>query len=221
MKNCPDFMLMLIKWPILIGCILAIMPAFGLIISVFTQYMDNRVLYYFILPFCGTVVVWFTLFYHSSWSFLSTLEHELTHLFFILLTFHKPTHLSVTLKSGGNVGFEGKGNWLIALSPYFFPLFPIIVMLCGLFYHQIPNYYLAVFALISAYHTVTTLTSIHAGQTDFVSGGKLFSLFFLPSVNLIMYGMMFYYAFLGNRGPIVFFQKLVPATILFTKNLIS
>ena len=55
---------------------------------------------------------------------MQIIAHELTHSFFALLTFHKVKHIRVADdNSGGSMGFEGEGNWLIIIAPYFFPLF--------------------------------------------------------------------------------------------------
>ena len=51
-----------------------------------------------------------------------TFEHELTHILFALLTFHPVSGMNVNDYGGGNMTFRGKGNWLIALAPYFFQI---------------------------------------------------------------------------------------------------
>ena len=61
-------------------------------------------------------------------SFLSTLEHELTHAIFALATFHRVTGLRATWRSGGQVNFQGTGNWLITVAPYFFPTICLFIL---------------------------------------------------------------------------------------------
>lgn len=61
---------------------------------------------------------------------MQIVAHELTHAFFALITFHKVKHIRVEADdSGGSMGFEGEGNWLIIIAPYFFPLFGFFYML--------------------------------------------------------------------------------------------
>jgi hypothetical protein len=49
----------------------------------------------------------------------STLEHELTHAFFALLTFHTISGIQTTATGGGVIHILGGNNWLILISPYF------------------------------------------------------------------------------------------------------
>lgn len=72
---------------------------------------------------------------------MQILAHELTHTFFALLTFHKVVHIHLNMdESGGAMGFKGKGNWLITIAPYFFPLFLFFMMLAVTFFSsKIPD----------------------------------------------------------------------------------
>lgn len=55
---------------------------------------------------------------------MQIIAHELTHSFFAVLTFHKVKHIRIEEdNSGGSMGFEGEGNWLIIIAPYFFRCF--------------------------------------------------------------------------------------------------
>ena len=55
---------------------------------------------------------------------MEVLAHELTHAFFAILTFHKVKGISINPDdTGGAMSFEGEGNWLIIIGPYFFPLY--------------------------------------------------------------------------------------------------
>lgn len=72
---------------------------------------------------------------------MQILAHELTHTFFALLTFHKVVHIHLNMdESGGAMGFKGRGNWLITIAPYFFPLFLFFMMLAVTFFSsKIPD----------------------------------------------------------------------------------
>ncbi len=67
---------------------------------------------------------------HDPLEFIDTLEHELTHALFGYLTFSPPVSLTASLKSGGEVELKGS-NIIIALAPYFFPLWTFISLLIG------------------------------------------------------------------------------------------
>ena len=67
------------------------------------------------------VVVWWCFFRRSRFTLILTLEHEITHALFAIVTFHRVTGLRATAFRGGQVRFVGEGNWLITVAPYFFP----------------------------------------------------------------------------------------------------
>ena len=51
----------------------------------------------------------------------STLEHELTHAIFAILSLNRVTGLNATGREGGVTHYQGYGNWVITLAPYFVP----------------------------------------------------------------------------------------------------
>ncbi len=78
----------------------------------------------------GFIVLWRRWLGHISIGrWLVTMEHELTHAMFAFLTGHKVVRISATFGSGGEVHYEGKGNWLITAAPYFFPTAALILSL--------------------------------------------------------------------------------------------
>ena len=64
----------------------------------------------------------------GSKSWLYTLEHELTHALFAVLTLNRVTSLSAQ-QGSGHLAYEGPGNWLVSLAPYFFPAFCVLPLL--------------------------------------------------------------------------------------------
>lgn len=121
---------------------------------------------------------------------MQILTHEFTHIFFALLTFHKVVHIHLNVdESGGAMGFKGKGNWLIVVGPYFFPLFLFFVMLGITFFSdRLPEgYWLNGFlGYLFAYHVESVVVETHAEQPDFKEVGFPFCWMFLPSANLFM-----------------------------------
>ncbi|MFC1584763.1 hypothetical protein ACFL5V_04375 [Fibrobacterota bacterium] len=68
--------------------------------------------------------------YANPLEFIDTLEHELTHALFGYLTLSPPISLFATLEAGGEVRLK-RQNVLVALSPYFFPLFGSLTLSIG------------------------------------------------------------------------------------------
>ena len=121
---------------------------------------------------------------------MQILAHEFTHIFFALLTFHKVVHIHLNMdESGGAMGFKGKGNWLIVVGPYFFPLFLFFIMLGMTFFSdRLPDgYWINGFlGYLFVYHVESIIVETHAEQPDFKEVGFPFCWMFLPSANLFM-----------------------------------
>ena len=85
--------------------------------------------------------------------------------------------------------FRGKGNWLITVSPYFFPLFLFFLMIGFTFFSdRLPSGYWVngIIGYFFAYHLESMLVQIHGEQPDFKKAGVLFCIFLLPGANLFM-----------------------------------
>ena len=121
--------------------------------------------------------------------------HELTHALWAWLFGGEIKRMKVTSK-GGHV-IVTKTNFLIALAPYFFPLYAAIVV--GVFAagHLIWNWrsYLIVFHLFLgaayAFHVTLTFFILQTRQTDITEHGHLFSatIIFLGNVLLLVFGL--------------------------------
>lgn len=157
-----------------------------------------------VLPLLGGlglyVFLWWRLFRRAIFgSFLPTLEHEVTHAVFALATLHKVTGLRATWRSGGHVSYQGTGNWLITIAPYFFPTICLIILTTSML---LPTALLSpVGALMGAtigYHITSTFRETHAGQSDLKKVGWLFGLLFLPTANIISYGVLLSFCYGGT-----------------------
>ena len=214
--------LALVKWPLALLMILIIWPAIQSIEAVISQGVNAYVMLWFALPFIATSVVFFMLPFLGG-SFLAIMEHELTHMLFAILTGHKPVDLEVNQNKGGYLAFQGESNWLIALAPYFFPTFAVVIMLASLVYmgmdKPLPDIYWAVFGTMCGYHLVSTILEIHPKQTDFKSAGYVFTIAFLPGINLVVYGVLLAYACAGWSGIPAFMSLLMQNTGEFINQL--
>lgn len=222
MQDVLNHLLALIKWPVAGLMVLLVAPAFVTILEFIHYSLTPTILLWFGLPFILVAAFW--LFVPGmSGSFLAILEHELTHMFFALLTFHKPVGLNVHQDKGGSFSFQGRGNWLIAIGPYFFPLFPTIIMLASIVYalmgEVLPPVYWSVFGVMVGYHLASTILQIHPGQTDFKKAGYVFTILFLPGANLLAYGIVFAYACMGWKGIPMYMNVLLYQTGRFVDKL--
>jgi hypothetical protein len=132
---------------------------------------------------------------------LSTLEHELTHSLFAVLTGNRITGLRVSLKSGGHMRYVGTPNWLVEVAPYFFPLATACMMLALPFIPAL-NGLTGQIALGMAlgYNLTAGCSQLHTGQTDLQKAGFVFCGLFLPTANACTWGLTLATARAGWAG---------------------
>ena len=132
---------------------------------------------------------WFSI---RNWtiSWLSTLEHELTHCLFAWLTGNKVGEIKVTFRRGGHMVVIGSPNWLIDVAPYFFPTVTVVLLLLAPLVPalDVVVYQLAI-GISLCYHITSSMTETHEGQTDLQKAGFLFCWMFLPTANLAALGL--------------------------------
>lgn len=203
-----DRFITLLKWPL----------AFYLLVSV-PAYI--RSLYYFNFVSLKFIALGagFILFFiarqmadSSVRASMQIVAHELTHAFFALLTFHKVKHIRVEADdSGGSMGFEGEGNWLIVIAPYFFPLFGFFFMLFVSFYTYFAPMNLilnGVLGYFLGYHMDTVASQIHEKQTDLPKVSYRFCWMFLPGANFFVIGSTLAFNSKGWEGVLIY-QRLI------------
>ena len=203
----------ILKWPVALLMLILAIPAFYADLYVFKELTNPNILLSFFLPF-GAIVVLFLFMPGLAGSFFAIMEHELTHMLFALLTLHKPKGLDVNQDVGGSFSFEGRGNWIIALAPYFFPTFWFFIVLLTPVYTsftegKLPDFYLPLLGIFLGYNFIVTCLSIHAKQTDFKVAGYLFTCCFLPGISFLKYGIVFCYSVKGFQGLEAYFRILI------------
>ena len=185
-----DRFITLLKWPLALYMLISI-PAY-----IRSLYYFNFVNIKFIVLGAGFILFFIArqMADASVKTSMQIVAHELTHVFFALITFHKVKHIRVEADdSGGSMGFEGEGNWLIIIAPYFFPLFGFFYMLfisvwtsfapMNLILNGILGYFLG-------YHMDTVASQIHEKQTDLPKVSYRFCWMFLPGANFWVIGSM-------------------------------
>lgn len=192
-----DGLLAWLKWPIaLAGLIFLPGLVYSLFFVVRAIAASPSRCYPFLLGAAGYALFWFVFIRRRpTLGFLATLEHELTHAIFAWATFHRVVGLSASLRGGGHIRYVGRGNWLIAVAPYFFPTLSILVIL-ALTWAPGRNLVLggALLGVTVAYHAISTWSETHRHQTDLREAGLLFCLLFLISANALVYGLLLSYA---------------------------
>jgi len=190
-----DRLLALIKWPVAIA---ALILAPGLLYALYFVVREIAA-----APArCGPFLIGaaaYTLFWYAFGNrrigFLATLEHELTHALFAWATFHRVVGFGASLRGGGHIRYLGRGNWLIAIAPYFVPTLSLIAI--GVLTWA-PSHHLvlggAVLGVTVAYHALSTWTETHRHQSDLREVGWLFCVPFLLAANAFVFGLLLSYA---------------------------
>ena len=210
-NRCLNWIIGVLKWPIAILMVLIAIPALYADIYAIEKLTNMDVILQFFLPFLATAVL-FLFIPALAGSFFAIMEHELTHMLFAVLTFHKPRGLDVNQDVGGSFSFEGKGNWMIALAPYFFPTFWFVLVLLTPVYvsfaGKLPDFYIPMLAIFLGYNFIVSCLSIHPKQTDFKVAGYIFTICFLPGISFLKYGIVFCYSIKGLAGVEAYFSLL-------------
>ncbi len=141
--------------------------------------------------------------FSSAWSYLETLEHELTHLLVGLLFLKIPVGIRVSAHEGGEVrqiGLGSTGQTWVALAPYFFPTISIFFLIIAYFIDLSAKTFLAVLGWTTAFHLVTNWSETSFRQPDLQKAGILKTLLILPVMNLISYGSILAFVAGGGKG---------------------
>lgn len=150
----------------------------------------SGILRYFVWGIVSYVIL-HLLFYKPT--FVYVLGHEAVHAIFAWIMGGKITSFKIS-PEGGMVTTD-KSNTFIELSPYFVPIYAIIIMAIYfvLAYSYTLNgavfFYLIGFAL--ALHVVMTIEVIKIRQPDFLKSGYFFSVIFVYVFNIIVIALLF------------------------------
>lgn len=197
MRDILNKILKYLKWPIAVLMVCMFFPVLRADMTMVSSTLTQRFFMVFVVPLLGSVVLWFVI-PGLSGSHFAIFEHEFTHMFAAILTFHRPKSMKIESDKGGSFGYYGEGNWFITLAPYFLPTFPILMMLFSVVWHWIgrplPEMFMPVLGMLFGYHLVSNAAQIHGEQTDFSKAGWLFSILFLPTANLLTFGFVWAFA---------------------------
>jgi hypothetical protein len=116
--------------------------------------------------------------------------HELTHVLWVWLMGGRVSKFRVSGEGGHIV--TNRTNFLIALAPYFFPLYSVLAIavygIASLFFNVAPYGQLlyATLGVTWAFHLTFTCWMIPKNQTDLSDHGTFFSLVFIYVMNLLL-----------------------------------
>ena len=193
-------------------------------LTVPTRWVKN-VIAVFLLPFCGILTqTFFTAFTRATihqhlwagaefWFFtlgavlwliaffglprpviIYVFGHELTHVLWVWLMGGRVSKFRVS-GDGGHI-VTNRTNFLIALAPYFFPLYSLLAILvygiASLFMNVAPYGQLlyAILGITWAFHLTFTCWMIPKNQTDLSDHGNFFSLVFIYLMNLVLLSIL-------------------------------
>jgi hypothetical protein len=114
--------------------------------------------------------------------------HEMTHALWVWMMGGRVSAFRIR-RDGGHI-ITDKNNFLIALAPYFFPIYSVGAILAyggaGLFHDVLPYRQLlfAVIGMTWAFHISFTIWMIPKGQSDLTYHGTFFSLVIIYLMNL-------------------------------------
>lgn len=208
MHKIVDGIVNLLKWPVAVWLFLSL-PAFVKSLDAFS-FMSWRY-----VAMCAGFFMFFigrTLMDSASRTSMEVLAHELTHAFFALITFHKIKSINIKPDdTGGSMSFEGEGNWLIIIGPYFFPLYCLFAMIGISIYTMFApmNILLNLFlGFFIGFHFDMVGSQIHEKQTDLPKVGYKFCIVFLLPANLWMIGSILAFNSKGWDG-VWIYQNLI------------
>jgi hypothetical protein len=149
-----------------------------------------------LVPFLAGAACWvvvFLLLPKPMWIYV--FGHELTHALWTWLFGGRVKGFKASSR-GGHV-FITKTNFLIALAPYFFPVYAVLVIAAFIIGDLIWNWshHLVWFHLLLgaayAFHVTLTWTALQTEQTDVTSQGWLFSavVIYLGNVSILLIGL--------------------------------
>ena len=185
-----DFLLWCLKWPAAVYLLFSLPALF----SSYDYFEFNAMHFYMFALGAGFYLFTIVAVGYNNCHSLQVISHELTHVLFAYLTLHNAGIVRINPDGdGGSMRFWGRGNWLIALAPYFFPLLSFLYMLLMPYLLAATgnNWIIyAIFGYFFAYYVITVLEQVHPRQTDIIREGYVFSSIIIIGANLYITGMI-------------------------------
>ena len=126
----------------------------------------------------------------SLMEFFEVFYHELIHTFYSIISFKGVKSFFASDTKGGEIEIS-KSNFVIELSPYFFPLFALIF--CGLklfIEKEFQCYMIFLAGLGTGLHLSSLFHDFKFEQSDIEKNGALFSFVIVLLLNIIFFGII-------------------------------
>ncbi len=157
------------------------------------------------------VTVWrFYFRYSRIGTWMMRAEHEATHLLFAILTFHPFLGFSRKERAGMYIRFLGEGNWLIQISPYFFPTAAIFLWILAVIFVPLGTLFgvtQMALGFATGFHVVSTYREIRRDRAELEQLSWRFCWLFLPAANLLILGCLLGFSNSGLSGIFEFIQS--------------
>ncbi len=160
--------------------------------------LDSRNQAYFLWG-VGSYVIMHIFFFKPN--FFYNLGHESVHVVSTWFSFGKAKNMNVS-SQGGSVETT-KSNFFISLSPYFIPIYTILISIAyfalAKYYDVTPYMPLFIFFIGFTFtmHIIMTVEALRAAQPDLVKTGYLLSLALIYSLNVLLAGFIVSLIFTG------------------------
>ncbi len=180
----------ILKWPLAILAVIILPTLFMELYRVLHFIVIHYTQYLFLFVGLGSYWLAWHLLRGRNWGgiWFATLEHEMTHALFAVLTVNRVTNIRTSWSNGGQIQYKGAGNWLVTISPYFFPTLALaVVVAAGFSSKEFLSSTMVLTGLFLSYHVHSTWRETHGKQSDIQKVGLVFSWMFLPAANLLCY----------------------------------
>lgn len=201
-----------LKWPAAVVAAILLLPsAFACINLVLSFVTAPVVMVAFLFGVITYLLLWWNYFLPKRMTVAQTLEHEITHGIFAVVTGHRVTAVEAKSNDKGGVIYYqgGRGNWLITISPYFFPTFCLILIIpFALTRPPVTTVGNILMGAAFALHLTSTFRETHPHQTDLKEVGFAFAWAFLPTANVLSTGLVLAFAYGGWNGMQLFLSDV-------------
>ena len=173
----------IILLPLLVSVSAAFYRQFGNMGSVFTQEQQNFLF--------GIIAYGLLQLFVFKPAYLYVLGHETVHVFATWFCLGKVTSFNVS-SAGGSVT-TSKSNIFISLSPYFVPIYAILVVILYYIINDVflwgfltRPYFMFILGLTLSFHIVMTIDTLKTRQPDLVKTGYITSSVLIYVINLVV-----------------------------------
>lgn len=133
--------------------------------------------------------------------YLYNMGHEGVHVISTWLSFGKAKNVKVS-SEGGSVETT-KSNFFISLSPYFIPVYTLLLCLAYFIFSKLQDtsaytpYFIFFLGFTLAMHIIMTVEALRVAQPDLIKTGYLFSLSLIYLINVMIAGLIIGFIFTG------------------------